>query len=82
VTRLSESSQAQTRYNSIFLEAILLFLGAGLSSSFLGSFRLRSLSSLSTEEVSTMAAMPKPTDKGAKATVLLGSQWGDEGKGV
>ncbi|PWZ03617.1 putative ADE12-adenylosuccinate synthetase [Testicularia cyperi] len=30
-----------------------------------------------------MAAMPKPSDSktGAKATVLLGSQWGDEGKG-
>ncbi|UZJ57398.1 hypothetical protein CBS101457_006718 [Exobasidium rhododendri] len=28
-----------------------------------------------------MAAMPKPTSQGAKATVLLGSQWGDEGKG-
>lgn len=29
-----------------------------------------------------MAAMPKPTAGGAKATVLLGAQWGDEGKGV
>lgn len=29
-----------------------------------------------------MAAMPKPTTQGAKATVLLGSQWGDEGKGA
>lgn len=30
-----------------------------------------------------MAAMPKPSDSktGGKATVLLGSQWGDEGKG-
>ena len=29
-----------------------------------------------------MAAMPKPTSQGAKATVLLGAQWGDEGKGA
>lgn len=28
-----------------------------------------------------MAAMPKPTLKGAQVSVLLGSQWGDEGKG-
>lgn len=28
-----------------------------------------------------MAAMPKPKAQGAKITVLLGSQWGDEGKG-
>lgn len=31
-----------------------------------------------------MASLPKPVDskKGGKATVLLGSQWGDEGKGM
>lgn len=29
----------------------------------------------------SMAAMPKPATGGSKATVLLGSQWGDEGKG-
>lgn len=31
-----------------------------------------------------MAALPKPSDsqEGGKATVLLGAQWGDEGKGA
>jgi len=60
------------------------FLGAQTDSFHLLPFLYHSDSGFSNpfkEQRSIMAAMPKPTSQGAKATVLLGSQWGDEGKG-